>query len=352
MKIDTFDTEETAEAETEPPGRLRAGITYNLKKNISSDLSDAEAEFDDLETIEALKTVLETAGFAVELYEADEELPVRLSRGRPDIVLNIAEGSRGRGREAHVPAILNFLGIPFTGSDETTMCIDMDKALTKRLVSSHGIITPEYRLIKKNAPLPEIDLPFPVIVKPNTEGSSKGISEFSIVHDEAALSRLLKEKINAYKQDMLIEEYISGREFTVGILGNAARLQVFPPMEIIFDEKAGGIYSYEVKRNFRQYVRYECPPNISAKLRNEIESSAETVFHSLGCRDLARMDFRLSREGRLYFIEINPLPGLASGYSDFPMLAEFCGMDYGTLIRNVMGNALTRYNMPLPWARM
>ena len=351
MKINPAEKEDTAEAETEPPGHLRVGITFNLKKNISSELTDAEAEFDDMETIEAIKSVLEAEGFVVELYEAAEELPIRLLNRRPDIVFNIAEGSRGRGREAQVPAILNYLGIPFTGSDETTMCIAMDKALTKRLISSHGVRTPEYRLVKKCAPPPEMDLPFPVIVKPNTEGSSKGISEFSIVHDEAALRRLLEEKINAYKQDMLIEEYISGREFTVGILGNPGRLRVFPPMEIIFDDRAGGIYSYEVKRNFRQYVRYECPPAMDARLLNEIGSTAEIVFRSLSCRDLARIDFRLSEEGRLYFIEINPLPGLASGYSDFPMLAEYSGMDHETLIRSIMGSALSRYNMPMPGKR-
>jgi len=337
-----IDTDEAKDPE--PPGCLRAGITYNLKKNIPSGLPDAEAEFDDMDTIRAIQNALETAGFAVTLYEATEDLPTRLLRNRPDIVFNIAEGMNGRGREAQVPAILNFLGIPFTGSDETSLCVAMDKALTKRLVASYGVATPKYYLAKSAAPVPEdSSLSWPVIVKPNTEGSSKGISDLSVAADSAALHTILVEKIGAYNEDMLVEEYISGREFTVGILGNAANLRVFPPMEILFNDKANGIYSREVKKNFRRYVTYQCPPDIDAGTKKEIEDTAALVYRALDCRDLARMDFRLSSQGRLYFIEINPLPGLAPGYSDYPMIAEFCGMDYATLIRNILDSALTRY---------
>ena len=333
------------------PGDFRIGITFNLKKNISSELPDAEAEFDDADTIQAIKSALETSGSAVELYEATEELPVRLLHQRPDIVFNIAEGIRGRGREAQVPAILSFLNIPFTGSDETTMCIAMDKALTKRLVASYGITTPKYRLVKYSdglaaaASLSDTELAYPIIVKPNIEGSSKGISNLSIVENSAQLKQVLAEKMSVYKQDMLLEEYISGREFTVGILGKPGALRVFPPMEIIFKDKAHSIYSYYVKRNFRQFVRYDCPPAISAELTKEIESAAETIYLALECRDLARMDFRLSHDGQLHFIETNPLPGLAPGYSDFPMITEFCGMDYSALILNILDSAMSRYGL-------
>ena len=363
------DTGETKkDPESEPPWRLRVGITYNLKKNIPSELPDAEAEFDDMDTIRAIQGALETAGFDAALYEATEELPVRLLQDRPDIVFNIAEGMAGRGREAQVPAILNFMGIPFTGSDETTMCVAMDKALTKRLVASCGVNTPKYQVVRRGSSVPAelgTGLSWPVIIKPNTEGSSKGISDLSIVGDSAALRRVLAEKINAYREDMLLEEFISGREFSVGILGNGNNLRIFPPMEIIFTDKTHRIYSYDVKRNFRQYVRYECPANIGANLRKEIEDTAETVYRVLECRDFARIDFRLSGgepadlrsvpcrdpaegipAGQLFFIEINPLPGLAPGYSDFPLIAGFCGMDYTALIRNILDSALTRYGLP------
>ena len=324
---------------------LKVGITYNVKKNIHSDIPDAEAEFDDMETIFAIKGALETDGFDTELFEADKNLPVRLLEKMPDVVFNVAEGLAGRGREAQVPAILNFLGIPFTGSDETTMCIAMDKALCKRLAASHGVSTPSYSLFKSGDSLPEGNLTFPVIVKPNTEGSSKGISNYSIVNDEDSLRRLLGEKINVYKQDMLLEEYISGREFTVGILGNGNDIKVFSPMEIIFNDINHSIYSYDVKRNFKQHVRYRCPPDIRDALMEEIENTAKKIYCFLECRDMARIDFRLSAEGQLYFIELNPLPGLAPEYSDFPMLAAFCGMEYSVLICNILKCALNRYGI-------
>ena len=345
------DTNEIKSDDPEPPGCHKVGITYNLKKNISSELPDAEAEFDDMDTIKAIQNALESAGYTVVLYEATEDLPARLLQNRPDMVFNVAEGSRGRGREAQVPAILSFLDIPYTGSDETTLGIAMDKAITKRLTASWGVDTPRYRVFKSSGIIPDAGslngngFSWPVIVKPNTEGSSKGISDVSVANDAAALQRVLAEKISTYKEDMLVEEYISGREFTVGILGNGAALRVFTPMEIVFGDKSHSIYSYEVKRNFRQFVRYECPPNIGLDLQNEMEETAKTVYNALECRDLARMDFRLSPDGKLFFIEINPLPGLAPGYSDFPMLAGFCGMDYTTLILNILESALTRYGL-------
>ena len=337
---------ENNDAEGEPPPCLRVGVTYNIKKNIPSALPDAEAEADNEETIGAIQNVLEAAGHTVILFEAASELPSRLLEEKPDIVFNIAEGINGRGREAQVPAILNFLRIPFTGSDETTMCVSMDKALCKKIVSALGICTPPYMVARFGAPLKDLNLDFPLIIKPNSEGSSKGISDCSVVNDEGELRRVLEEKLDAYRQDMLIEEYIQGREFTVGLLGNGERLRIFPPMEIIFKDKAHSIYSYEVKRNFGEYVRYECPPDLNSALRKEIENSSETIYRFLQCRDMARMDFRLSRESKLHFMEVNPLPGLAPEYSDLPIIAAFCGMDHASLIRYILDSALERYGMP------
>jgi len=345
-------TDEATDAEAEPPGRLKVGIAYNLKRNTNGDLPDAEAEFDDMEAIDAIRSAIEETGCTVVLYEATDDFPIRLAQNRPDIVFNISEGIRGRGREAQVPAILDFLGIPYTGSDETTLCVAMDKALTKKLVASFGVNTPVYRIVKSAAFFPENisagSMPeFPVLVKPNTEGSSKGVSDFSVARDIAGLRSMLDVKIGTYRQDMLVEKYISGREFTVGILGNGNGFRVFPPMEIIFNDKNHPIYSYEVKRNFRNFVRYRCPPDLSPDLLNKITDAAKTVYSVLECRDLSRMDFRMSADGSLYFIEINPLPGLAPGYSDFPMIAGFCGIDYPALIRSILDSALARYGMPL-----
>ena len=324
---------------------IRVGLTYNLKKDIVTDPPDMQAEFDDFDTILAIKNALQTGGCEVELFEADENLPLRLTANRPDIVFNIAEGIGERGREAQIPALLNFLNIPYTGSDETAMCIAMDKALAKRLLSSYRIRTPKYRVVSDLSRAMAAGLSFPVIVKPNAEGSSKGISGVSVVNNADELKEVLKKNIGAYKQDMLVEEYIEGREFTVGILGNGSEMRVFPPMEIIFKDKDHGIYSYEVKRDFKKYIEYECPPDISARLIKELEDTAMKIYKILGCRDCARTDFRLSRDGKLYFIEVNPLPGLAPGYSDFPMLAEFSGVEYDELVQGILISALKRYGL-------
>lgn len=329
------------------PPPLVVGIVYNLKKGIVSDAEDIEAEYDSFDTIIAIKDAFETAGVRVELVEANADLIERLRNTRVDIVFNIAEGTAGRGREAQVPAILNFLGIPFSGSDETTLCLALDKALTKRFLSTYNIITPAYQLIK--TPEFELDhaLHFPLIVKPDSEGSSKGISDLAIVDNEEQLYSLITRNFKLYGQSMLAEEYIKGREFTVGILGNGSDMRVFEPLEIIYlkEDRESRIYSYNVKRNFKKYIEYSCPPLLDAVTTQKMKDIAAKIYMALDCRDFSRIDFRLSEDGTIYFIEINPLPGLAPGYSDYPMLAEFCGMDYQTLVVNVLNSALKRYGM-------
>jgi D-alanine-D-alanine ligase len=328
------------------PPLHRIGITYNLKRSAASGLADDEAEYDEYNTILAIKNALEKKDCRIELFEATHELPIKLADHRVDIVFNIAEGSGGRGREAQVPALLNFFRIPFTGSDETTLCIALDKALTKRILSSYHIKTPKYILIRKDMPIPPGRFPYPAIVKPNAEGSSKGISSLSIVSSRDELRRLLARNMDLYKQDMLVEEYIGGREFTVGILGNGRDIRVFPPMEIIYKNRnAYNIYSFEVKKDYKKHIRYECPAMLGADMQTEMVDTAKRVYEILGCKDCARIDFRLSPAGGLYFIEINPLPGLAPGYSDFPMIAGFNGMDYASLVRSILGSALKRYDL-------
>ncbi len=330
-----------------PDPVLQVGLTYNLKKNAASDYDDDEAEYDSIETVMAIKSALETGNHKVTLLEATEELPKKLVDHRPDIVFNIAEGIKGRGREAQVPAILNFYKIPFTGSDETTLCIALDKALTKRILATYHIRTPKYRILLKDEPLRLGGIDFPVIVKPNAEGSSKGITDIAIACDKEQLRSLISKNIAKYNQDILIEEYIGGREFTVGIIGNREETRIFPPMEIIClnDQTPYNIYSLNVKQNFKKLVRYECPASLSAETEAEIINTSGKIYRKLGCRDFSRIDYRLSPDGRLYFIEINPLPGLAPGYSDYPMIAQYSGMDYVSLVRSVLSCALKRYGL-------
>lgn len=329
--------------------QICVGLTYNLKKNLTSDVADYEAEYDNIETVLAIKEALLQGNYKVELMEATEELPSKLANHTVDIVFNIAEGIQGRGREAQVPAILNFFKIPFTGSDETTLCIALDKALTKRILSTYHIRTPKYRVILKEQQKWSGSFLFPAIVKPNAEGSSKGISDVAIVTDMQELRNLVSKNINLYKQDMLVEEYISGREFTVGIIGNGNDLKVFPPMEIVYldQENQYNIYSYSVKQNYKKLIKYECPAAISKEIEAEMVNTAKKIYEILDCKDFSRIDFRLSKEGKIYFIEINPLPGLAPGYSDFPMIAEFNGIDYVSFVCKILDSALKRYGLNL-----
>ncbi|MDD4188794.1 MAG: ATP-grasp domain-containing protein [Eubacteriales bacterium] len=330
-----------------PDGSYKVGLAYNHKKGIKSEVEDLEAEYDNIETINAIKRALEKLNCKVELLEADEGILKKLSTAKTDIVFNIAEGIYGRGREAQVPALLNFLRIPFVGSDETTLCVALDKALAKRLLSTYKIKTPKFQIISDPGMRISSRLKYPVIVKPNAEGSSKGISDIALADNPEELKKVLGINFAAYGQSMLIEEFISGREFTVGLVGNGDDLRVFSPMEISYrsKERKNRIYSYNVKRNYKKYIDYHCPAKFEAGQEEKLISAAKKIFKVLECRDFARIDFRMSTQGEIYFIEINPLPGLAPGYSDYPMIAEFCGISHKELIKLVLNSALKRYHM-------
>ncbi len=334
-----------------PEPGLTVVLSTTLKRAYAT-TSRREAEYDSMDTVRAIRGALEEGGARVLLLEADAELPEKLASARIDIAFNIAEGFNGRGREAQIPALLNMRGIPFTGSDETTLCIALDKALTKRLLATYHIRSPRYAVIRRGE-APKLDgLKFPAIVKPNAEGSSKGISDISVVRSKAELLELARRNLELYGGDMLAEEYIEGREFTVGLLGNGEETRVFRPMEIIYKSGAdipGGykVYSYPVKQDFARYVSYECPAALTPAQEAEMVRTSRAAYRALGCRDFARIDYRLGCDGQLYFIEINPLPGLAPGYSDFPMLAGFCGVEYGELVRGVLRAALKRCGLGL-----
>jgi len=334
------------ENETVPPP-LVVGISYNLKKGISSNVEDAEAEYDSYDTIEAISNVFKAHGAKVVALEADSNFVEKVKDAQVDIVFNIAEGTYGRGRESHIPAILDFLKIPFSGSDETTLCLSLDKALTKRYLSTFQIDTPAYCVVNSSDYKTDFNLKFPLIVKPNCEGSGKGITDLAVVDNEKQLNFLVESDLKNYEELVLVEEYIEGREFTVGILGNGPEMHVFEPMEICYlgSNSKNRIYSYNVKRNYKKYVEYKCPSSLDRKTAERMKNIAAKIYTALDCKDFSRIDFRLSEDGVIYFIEINPLPGLAPGYSDYPMLAEFCGMDYQTLILNILNSAIKRYGI-------
>ncbi len=322
----------------------KAAIVANIACGTCETI-DAEAEFDSVETVEAIATALREAGLDVQVLAADRDLPEKLLKEEIGFVFNIAEGIGGRDREAQIPAVLSLLGIPYSGSDALTMSVTLDKALCKRVAASYGIRTASGFLLSAGDEehLPAMN--YPVLVKPNAEGSGKGISEHCIAGDPDELCTMLRSLFSNYKQDMLVETFLPGREFTVGILGNGKDLTVFPPMEIVFEHPTQGpysVYSFEIKKNYQRYVHYVCPANVSEESAEEMTEAARTIFHALGCRDFARVDFRMDENGVPYFLEINPLPGLAPGYSDYPMAAEAIGLSYDKLIARIAELALKR----------
>jgi len=351
-----------------PPAaaNFTVGIICNLKhSNIPSEdnigapeqesAPDLEAEFDEISTVNAIRSVFETHGLGTAVYEADATLPERIMENPCDLAFNIAEGRGGRNREALVPALFELLRIPYSGSDAEALCIALDKAMCKRLAHSCGIATPNYAVLEPGTFSAEgiraLNLHYPVIVKPNAEGSSKGISEACTAADEAELTAVLEKDFRLYGESMLVEEYLPGREFTVALLGNGDALRVFPPMEIRYRKNTQGqyrIYSYEVKKNYGKFIDYACPADIPEEAEEAMCEAAKKLFFALGCRDFCRVDFRMDAAGTPYFIEANPLPGLAPGYSDFPMAAGFCGLSYENTVMSVLKNAADRLGIALP----
>lgn len=329
--------------------QLLVALTYNLKRNENNLNEDDEAELDDFNTVNNIKSALEEAGCKVILLEATSKIINSIYDENIDIVFNFAEGLKGRGRESQVPALLNMLSIPFTGSDETTLGVALDKSLTKKIVAYDNIKTPKFqvfftgkeRLVKK--------LKYPLIVKPNAEGSSKGIIDTSVAKNDEELYSLINRIIIKYNIPVLVEEYIDGREFTVGLLGNGDDLEVLPIMEINFNNTSGtGFYSYNVKKNSKNLTSYTCPANLTNKEERAIKNFAKKIFNLLECKDVARIDLRLSNaDGKPYFIEINPLPGLIDGFSDLTLIWKSIGKEYNHLIKRILNEALKRNNMPL-----
>lgn len=332
----------------EAHNKLRVGLTYNLKTDTKTPNEDDQAEYDDWETVSNIKNALEGAGCSVLLMEATGSIINTLQSEKIDIVFNFAEGLKGRGREAQIPALLNLLSIPFTGSDETTLAVALDKALAKKIVSHEHVRTAAFQVFFSSRDKIRKGLKFPLIVKPNAEGSSKGIIDTSIAHNEQELYYLVSRIIDNYDQPALVEEYIDGREFTVGILGNGDNTEILPIMEINFENsQSNKFYSYRIKKQSLELLSYTCPARITADEERAINKMARKVYQSLQCNDVARIDLRLSKaDNKPYFIEINPLPGLVDGYSDLTLISRAAGMSYQQLIVRILNEALKRYGMP------
>ncbi len=328
-------------------GPLRVGFTFNVKriKPRADGAHDSEAEYDAPTTLQAIREAIAANGHEVIDLEATPDLPMLLAATPVDVVFNIAEGFRGRNRESQVPAILELLDIPYTGSDPATLSLALDKGLAKKVVRAAGIDTPNFQLMTTGRE--RLDKQFtrwPLMVKPVAEGSSKGVVKKSVCHSENELREVVKELVERYDQPALIEEYIGGREFTVGLLGER-RPKVLPPMEIVFTDTSDKtpVYKFEDKLEVNDRIRYEVPAKLEEAQLERVKAAARGAFMALGCRDVARIDFRMADNGRFYFLECNPLPGLTPGWSDLVLIAQGEGMDYRTLIGEILSGAIARY---------
>jgi D-alanine-D-alanine ligase len=327
--------------------RLKVGFTFNVKRTAADPLSgegDEEAEYDSPKTLQAIREAIASHGHEVVDLEATQDLPLQLASTPVDVVFNIAEGFKGRSRESQVPSLLELLDIPYTGSDPAALSVSLDKAVAKRMVRTHGILTPDFVVMQTGKERLPRELSFPLLVKPVAEGTSKGVTKRSIVRDEVELREVARELVARYRQPALVEAYVAGREFTVGMLGER-RPRVLPPMEIVFLDAADPtpIYSFEMKQDWNERIRYDVPAKLSPKELDRLERAARECFTALGCRDVARVDFRMDAEGRIYFIECNPLPGLAPGWSDLVLIAEAAGLAYRELIGEILAFAIRRH---------
>jgi D-alanine-D-alanine ligase len=342
---------ELARPEEEPPSKIfRLTIAELIAR-------DEFAEWDAPATIAAVESALSGLGKVVRL-EATEDFPERLRQSRPDIVFNIAEGFRGVNREAHVPAICEFFGIPYSGSDPFTLTLCLDKARTKETLVFHGIPTPRFAVVEKLTDIERTaDLNLPLFVKPLYEGSSKGITDSNLCWDRKQLRTETDFLLENYQQPVLVEEYLPGKEFTCAVLGNGAEATVLPIVGMNFESLPKGalpIYSFDAKfvwdRPEHPLDIFQCPARITKKLQASIERVTLDAFRVLGCRDWARIDVRLDADGNPNVLEVNPLPGILPDPADnscLPKAARAAGIGYDELIQSCLKYAAARQGVHL-----
>jgi D-alanine-D-alanine ligase len=322
------------------------GLTYDLRSEYLAlgYSEDQTAEFDREETITAIEDVLRNLGHVTDRIGNASRLVDRLSAGdRWDLIFNIAEGLNGIGREAQVPAILDLFRIPYTFSDPLVMSLTLHKALTKRVVRDSGIPTADFVVIESVADFHVPEFAPPYFIKPVAEGTGKGISGRSVIRDVMALKPACKQILETYHQPVLVETFLPGREFTVGIIGTGHEAQVLGTMEIKLLETAEKeVYSYENKEHYLQRVEYLLMNPQDDPVISDTQDIALRCWRSLGCRDGGRIDIRCDRFGKPQFIEVNPLAGLHPVHSDLPIICNLQHIAFGTLIARILESAMKR----------
>lgn len=363
---------------------MRIAVLANLKKNAPTWEGMSPDQWDDLDsqkTVDALVAALEAGGHEAAFFEATIlppfDLVARLERFKPDLCFNIAESHFGDGREAQIPALLEMLRLPYTGSKVLTLALALDKPMTKRVLTYHGLPTPEFQVFERpDDPIDDDlldssgELVFPLFVKPSREGTGMGVSAASIVRSVAQLREQVALQLRRYNQPILCEHYIEGREVTVGLVGNlgpiAARrinertaphvlpatLTFFPALEVdigAYDPSEAGLYTNRMKVDLAEDFRYLCPAPLDPALDEQLRLLTAAVFRVTGCKDVARVDFRLdSHNGnKPYILEVNPLPGLNPGYSDLCLEAAAAGWSYERLINTIVDLASERHGLQI-----
>ena len=329
---------------------MKIALTCNLKKKDSNFPADYFSEWDSEETINAITSALKNKGHSVDTI--DVEYPGLFSyfrKNRVDMVFNIAEGKCGKFRESEVPAVLDYLNIPYTGSDTFSLALALNKALTKKILKAEGIPTPNFQVFSTGKETLDPSLKFPMIVKPNCEGSAKGINKSNVVRNIEELKAKAKEIIEVYKQEALVEEFIEGKELTVGILENGLTC-VLPILEIDFEScRQSGEYFYSWRMKEYQgnqemglVPTFHCPARLDKGTEERVKDVVVRTHRAVGCLDISRTDIRLDSNGVPSVLEINPLPGLNPRESNFPIMAYAAGMKYEELIEAILKSASER----------
>lgn len=322
---------------------MRIGITYDLQADyLAEGMSEEQAaEFDRPDTIEAIELALRGLGFVTDRIGNIRRLAGRLVAGdRWDMVFNIAEGVRGFGREAQVPALLDAYHIPYTFSDPLVLSLTLHKGMTKRVVRDLGIPTPDFAVVEDESDIDRIGLPLPLFAKPVAEGTGKGIGAASRIRTRSELFAVCRRLLGEFEQPVLVEIFMPGREFTVGITGTGKASSAIGAIEVCLKEHAEEeAYSYYNKKRFEELVEYRLVRDATAQKAVEVALAA---WRSLGCRDGGRIDLRADAAGTPCFLEVNPLAGLNPEISDLPILCRLSGIPYRELIARIMESALAR----------
>lgn len=325
------------------PRDLSVGLTYDLRDDYAGLGLDEEqlAEFDQRGTIDALAGALESLGHRVDRVGNLAALARRLVAGdRWDLVFNIAEGRFGIGREAQVPALLDAFEIPYTFSDPLASAVTLHKATAKRLLRDHGLPTPGFALVEREADLEGLELRWPLFAKPVAEGTSKGIDASSVLRSPAELRAVCRRLLARFGQAVLVEEFLPGREFTVGLVGTGPRARTVGALEVDLLEGADReVYTYRNKEECEVLVRYTLAHDATARAAEELALSA---WRALDCRDGGRVDLRCDAQGRPQVLEINPLPGMHPSHSDLPILWQQGGRRYEELVGAIVASACER----------